>query len=313
MRSVSDKYIPTVAAVSLVFIAIIWGSSYLVVKDILINVPPFAYLTVRYLMALPVVFFFFRRDIAEWLNRKATITGIVKNLHPGVWLGFAFVLQAYGLQNMGPGKAALLTALVFLFVPVIEFINGEKTGLLHLVPILVLASCGVAILAQPWIHGWIVPDILIVLCAVAFAFQIFLTGRVVKTTHFAAVFVLQGTAVLLISFLGWMLTEASIELSLSTSGWLRICYVALIVTSGCYLIQFSAQRFVRARYVGLIFVLEPVAALFLSISLEYEDLSANVVIGSSIILVAIFLVIIRTTRDQENLLSKHRINDSLEN
>lgn len=281
------------AGALLFIVAVVWGSSYVVVKDILNDIQPSIYLTIRYALSVVVVMLLYNKNLSLWLannnnNRKQEIKRLI---HPGLWLATAFMLQSYGLTGTGPGKAALLTALVFVLIPIVEIFNKKQEGVLRFLPTLALATLGVFVLAKPWVYGWQLNDILLVACAAAFSIQIFLTGIVSKDVHFSIIFIIQGSVVFVISAVVWCIFDHIVISNISFINWMKLLYVTIVVTVVCYLLVFYAQRFVKARYVGLIYSVEPLAAVLISVLLGYEKITTSYVLGSLIILISVVLAI----------------------
>jgi drug/metabolite transporter (DMT)-like permease len=293
------------APAALALAAVIWGGSYIVVKDTLNDVTPAVYLMLRYLIALPVVGLAFQKEIATWWRdaRRAMGTGMGRNwllppLIPGICLVGAFIFQSYGLQRSPPGLAAFLTSLVFVFVPLIEMAAGERIAWSRLAAPLMLAIVGTILLAGWPAAGLPVGSLLLLAGSVLYSGQIFFTGRLAANTHPAVNFVMQGAVVLLVSMLWSAVTRlSSSHLNLDT--WLRIGYVAIVATGGCYLLQFWAQRFVKARYVGLIFTIEPIAATVLGWWFKYESISIVSVLGSAALIGAAGLAAWFSTGDSK--------------
>ena len=280
------------SVIALVAVSLTWGGSYLVVKDLLENLSPVQYLSIRYALATPLITLLFWKKFSNWI-KTLTWPKLKSNITPGLWLGASFILQAIGIQSSGPGKAAVLTALVFIYVPIIEILLGKKQGLREFMPFLLTSTIGIVFLSEPWSIGWRMPDILLVVCAIGFASHIYLTSTVVQSNHFSVVFIVQGLVVFLLSSFIWYFLEDFSLSDISTKNWIRIFYVAVVVTAMCYLMQFYAQKYVQPHYVALIFALEPVSAILFSILLGYESLTANMIIGSLFILLTVLVVIIK--------------------
>ena len=95
----------TVAAKLMLFSsAVIWGSSFFILKNTLDELPVYFLLCVRFLFSailLSIVFF------KKWklFNLKYLWTGAIT----GAFLGFAYIFQTIGLKHTTPGTNAFLT------------------------------------------------------------------------------------------------------------------------------------------------------------------------------------------------------------
>jgi drug/metabolite transporter (DMT)-like permease len=291
------------AALGLLLAAVIWGSTYVLVKQLLFKVTPEAYLAIRFSISIPIVLTIFHGKIRSWWREhrtscKATKSpGLFAQVFPGILLATAFATQAYGLRGTSPGTAAFLTSLTFCFVPLLEFLYGERQNSRHLILPLSCALIGTILITEVLTSQLKVEDALLLLCAMGYAGQIFFTSRVLGTTHAAIPFVMQGTVVLAIFSTWVILSSLESLLALSFIDVFQILYVALVATVLCFLLQFWAQRYIRPRYVGLIFTVEPVAALMVSAVLGHESLNTTVICGSAFILTAVILSIYCSTSD----------------
>ena len=102
----------TLARLALLLATIIWGSSFIIMKDALDNIGTFFLLAVRFTGAcILLAIVFFRK-----LKKIRKDVGIA-----GFWMGTAliaaYILQTFGLAETTPGKNAFLTAGYCILVP----------------------------------------------------------------------------------------------------------------------------------------------------------------------------------------------------
>ncbi len=303
------NFIPPIV---LAIVAVTWGASYVVVKDLLVHVSVAAYLTLRFLFSLPIVVGTFRRPLADY-NRTFRNGGnrdyrqLTSIALAGLVLFLAFVLQSEGLRGTEPGVAAFLTSLVFLFVPIIEWLNEKFVRRQLLLPGL-LALAGVLLLTQPWTQqsngassGLVrqVAQCLVLCSAIAYSLHIYLTGKVARSVHPAVIFTVQGVVVLFCAT-SWLLSTT--VGSLSAIGLLdlyRALFLAFVVTAACYLAQFWAQKTVRPRHVGLIYTLEPVAAMVAGVLTRSQPITSTIVTGAILTTAAAVLTVLISSSHQD--------------
>ncbi len=297
-------HLPVIAGMALLAAAVIWGSSYLVVGDVLAKVSVPEYLCVRFLLALPIVAIAFWRTVTQWFRTSIVLSEarawriLVSQLIPGAFLAAAIVLQAFGMRAASPGVAAFLTSLVFLFVPILELISGHRNRLGRVGLILPLALAGTYLLTRPEGSASLWAMVLLLGGAACYAGQIFHSARLARNTPPPVVFLLQSLVVLVVSAIWFLGTSKSFQIP-SIGVLMSVAYVAIVATAGCYLIQFWAQRFIRASYVSLIYSIEPVAALALSAVLHREVLTAASIAGASLLIATAFIAIYISSRDQK--------------
>lgn len=295
-----------IASFVLLCVAVIWGGSYLVVKDLLRTMPPATYLTLRFAIALPLVVLIYWKQVSGWMRTEFAHgrTGGAKRLavylSPGVFLIAAFWTQSYGIKASSPGVAAFLTSLLFCFIPLFEVLAGEHHKAKYLVAPLVCSLIGTALLTNVISARISMGDILLLLCAVAYAGQIYFSSKIARGSHFSIAFVTQGTIVLLAAVVAMVCLDGLPQQMLSPADIGRLLYLTLIATVVCYLLQFWAQQYVRSRYVGFIYTIEPVAALILSVAFGYESVDVRVFLGADAILLGVAAAIWSASVDKPN-------------
>src|SRR5271163_1355989 len=100
------------ADLALLLCALIWGSTFVVVKDALADVSVAVYLAVRFALSAAVLGLLFWRSLRS-LNRKTLSAGVQIGL--ALLGGYAF--QTTGLKFTTPSKAAFITGSSVVLVP----------------------------------------------------------------------------------------------------------------------------------------------------------------------------------------------------
>jgi drug/metabolite transporter (DMT)-like permease len=103
------------ADISLLVITAIWGSSFTLMKNVLDHMPPFAYLSLRFIVAAIVLAVVFYKKL-KTVNRKTVYFGCIIGLV--VFGGMA--LQVYGLSYTTASNSAFITGTNVIMVPVIS-------------------------------------------------------------------------------------------------------------------------------------------------------------------------------------------------
>src|SRR2546425_1370096 len=109
---------PTIwhADLALVFNTLIWGSTFVMVKRALDDASAILYVAIRFLVATLVLAWVFRR---RWSFRSGSARGGVL---AGVCLFAGYAFQTVGLKSTTPSKAAFLTGLTVVVVPLLNSI-----------------------------------------------------------------------------------------------------------------------------------------------------------------------------------------------
>jgi len=100
---------------ALLLVALVWGSTFVVVKEAVAQVPPMVFLALRFSLAAGALGLVFWRDVAaHW--RTLALPGLVV----GLFLWGGFTTQTLGLQYTEASRAGFITGLSVAFVPLLS-------------------------------------------------------------------------------------------------------------------------------------------------------------------------------------------------
>lgn len=267
--------------------AIIWGASFVIIKDTL-NVAPACWLmAVRFLIAtvlMAVIFWKRLRDNFDWSHVLAG--GVL-----GVLYGAGFAVQNLGLAYTTPGRSAFLTATYCVLVPFINWVViHRRPGAPSLVAAL-LSIVGIALISlgddmRPSLGTG---EWLTLLSAVFFALQIVFVDMLSSSHDMTTISVVQlGFMSLTCAVFSLALGEqAPVPSGLGTSFWLSLAY--LVVLSSCVttLIQNVGQTVVPPAQSALLLSLESVFAVIASVIFYHEQLTPQLVLGFSLVFLGV--------------------------
>src|SRR5262245_55288059 len=189
----------------LMLTTVIWGSTFVIAKDILEQWPPVAYITVRFVLAALLLIALFPKRLLlagsrEW-RAGATL---------GVLMGGGFVLQAIGQVYTTPAKSAFITGLTTPLVPFVAlFMLRVRPNLENMIGVS-LASLGGLLVVAPRGQAGINTGDLFTLCATTlFATHIVLLSVYARKNDTRQLTVLQ-IAVAAMLFIGsWFVLRAA--------------------------------------------------------------------------------------------------------
>ncbi|GAB4312823.1 MAG: DMT family transporter [Promethearchaeota archaeon] len=278
----------------LVLTTVIWGTTFILTKQLTTQIPPMLYLGLRFavggLALVPVVVLGPRGREGSWSwTAQARL---------GAWAGVTYFVsattQTIGLQFTTASKAAFLTALSVVFVPFLLAIGwkervprGAWVGAL-------VATGGIYLLSFAGLELPSPGDPLVLVCAVAFALYTIYIGRWSDRLELAPfTFVQLVTSSLLCLSTSWALGEAAGTslAGVERTGWLVLIYLGVVATAGAVFTQAAGQRSVPPARAALIFALEPVFATYFGIVWGGEALTLQAVAGAALILAGIVLAI----------------------
>jgi drug/metabolite transporter (DMT)-like permease len=281
----------------LVGVAVVWGTDFVMVKNLLGAVP-----------ALPFLF---------WRFSLAALCGLLvlrrARRTPGVWadgarLGILAVL-GMGLQILGQvrttaSNASFLTGLASVLTPLAAFLLTRRWPTFENAVGLALAGSGFVLMTFPAGGGPVnAGDLLIFISAFVWAFYIVeLAER--SPRHDAAWLSIIQIAMVALAAGGASLARggapalrAGIAPILERPGWIaQVVFLAAVGTTGTFLFQTWAQGQMSATHAAIIFTLEPVVTALTAAAFLGERLGARGWTGGFLVLAGIVVSELRLRR-----------------
>ncbi|MDQ5826000.1 MAG: DMT family transporter [Chloroflexota bacterium] len=268
----------------LAVVTLIWGSTFVLVKDVVEQVPVLPFLATRFAIGAGVLFV-----AVLLLNgwRGLTMREVLWGTITGVALGVGYALQTLGLQDesTSASKAGFITGLSVVIVPVLSFlVLRQRLGKLTVAGV-VLATAGLALLSLRLDEGTQVTggDLLVLGCAFAFAIHILLVAHASAWANPLRITAVQVTVAGLLCALGAAGMGHRLP-NMSEGVLASAAFLGVAATALAFLVQVSVQRFTTAAHTALIFTLEPVFAAIFGIWLHNDVLGVNGWIGAGLIL-----------------------------
>jgi drug/metabolite transporter (DMT)-like permease len=263
------------SAAALVFVAFLFGTSFVVVKGALDHIDPIPFLALRYLFAtLALAPFALRRRSQPGELRAGLITGLT---YLAGMLG-----QTIGLQYTTAATSAFLTYMLIVFVPFVSFAVGRGRPSRLTVVAIGVAIVGLALLTGAG-DGFGRGAVLTLLGAVAFAVHLVQMGEYGPRFDIFRFNAIQLAAVaipciVLMPFTGGLP---------STGEPYWVAFYAGVVVSAFALIPWTwAQRHIPATRASLILLTEPVFATLAAYLVDDERFTLGAAFGAVLILVA---------------------------
>jgi len=275
------------ADLALVLIALIWGATFVLVKEALASASTLVFLALRFTIAGVALAFAFRGRYGRLSARRRELRG---GLLAGICLFAGFAFQTAGLRLTTPSKSAFITGLSIVMVPLIASLVYKKVPGVSEVLGIAAATVGMGLLTLEGPTLAIASgDLLTAFCAVAFALHILAVGHFSAGGSFEALSLTQiATAALLAAATcGWaepprVVWNSSLMVALLVTG--------LLATALAFSVQAWAQQRTTPTRTAVIFALEPVFAWITSYLVFGELLGARAAAGAVLILAGILLV-----------------------
>ncbi len=261
--------------IALAFCSLIWGLTFVVVKDALSASDPFTFLALRFTLGALACLLWSRRRVLE---RPTLWNGI--SLGVVLFAGYAF--QTFGLEHTTPSRSAFLTGLAVIGVPFVSAVLFRRVPSWFSVVGALIAIGGLARLTdfgldQSLSRG----DLLTLACAAAYALHIALTERVAAQGASLPLVTVQLATVAVLSVAA--IPFGTPRFAPTPAFWAAVAATGLLASALAISLQTWAQARTSAVRAAVIFSLEPVVALAASTALGREAPSASELIGGALI------------------------------
>jgi len=272
------------------FCTVIWGATFVLVKDALADISVFVYIAVRFSLAAIVMAFVFWSSLRR-LNRATLWAGV----QIGICMFGGYAFQTVGLRFTTPAKAAFITGMCVVLVPLMLAVFGRRR-----ITVWIWSGAGAALAG---LYFLTVPpegmgalnrgDPIVFGCAVMFALHIIFIGRYVGEHSVGSLAFLQvATTAVLAAMLLPVVAAAGWEkprLVLSDT----VIFAMLITAIGSTVIAFSfqtwAQKHTSPSHIAILVSLEPVFAALTSWLLARERFGMRTLGGAALIFAGILL------------------------
>ncbi len=238
---------------ALIAVTVVWGVTFVQVKDAVEVYPLFAFLAVRYAIAagaLGVV----AAPRVRALGRPGLLAGSVL----GVLLGLGTGLQTAGLERTTVSSTGFITGLYVVLTPLFGLVLFRTRVGLQVWLGVVLSVAGLAMLSGVHV-GSTAGDLLVLASTSAQALQIVMVERYAnRYDAIALTFVEMATCCL--GFLVIAVALGDLSVPHGWTVWGALLATGVFASALAYLIQIWAQRRLSAARIALVFALETVFA-----------------------------------------------------
>lgn len=283
------------ANLSLLLVAMMWGSTFLIVQHAVRVLPPLAFNGLRFLGAtllLALIIGIFYRH--EWKQLSWKMLGHASLLGVFLFMGYAF--QTVGLLYTTTSNAGFITGLSVILVPFLSLILLKHPISRYTWISAILAAIGLYLLAFAGSSISINKgDLLIFLCAIAFALHVAYTAIFAPTYPALLLSTIQMFIVGLLSTLSSLLFEDLGPIHQVADQLVQPeVLIALLISIGptsafAFWIQTVCQKFTSPSRVAIIFATEPVFAAITGVLFGGEILGTLAGIGCICILIGMII------------------------
>ncbi len=278
----SARATTTLATLGLLALTAVWGSTFVLIKDVVARMPVADFLAVRFVVAALAMLALFPRAVLR-LGRGQLLRGLLL----GAIYGAGQLLQTWGLSLIAPSVSGFATGMYVVFTPILAMLllGQRMAGAVWLA--VALATVGLALLSLNGVSVdlgvW-----LTLASAALYALHIVLLGQWSRHGEAFGLSAVQMVAIAAVCLLAT--APHGPVLPPDRSAWLAVLYMALIAGAGAMLMQTWAQSHLPATRAAIVMTTEPVFAAAFAVLLGVDALTGRMLLGGGLILAAMYLV-----------------------
>jgi drug/metabolite transporter (DMT)-like permease len=266
----------------LVAMTAVWGSTFVLIKDVVGRMRVVDFLAVRFAVAAAVMLLLFARPVWRLERRQ-----LGRALLLGLVYGTGQLLQTWGLKLIAPSVSGFATGMYVVFTPILAWLllRERIAGVVWLA--VAMATGGLALLS---LHGVSV-DLgvwLTLASAALYALHIVGLGRWSREADAVGMSAAQVVAIAVVCMLATL--PQGPALPPDRVAWAAVLYMALVAGAGAMLMQTWAQAHLPSARAAIVMTTEPVFAAGFAVALGVDSLSWRMLAGGALVLGAMYLV-----------------------
>lgn len=274
------------ADLMLILVTFAWGVSYYLMDVSLADMDPFTLNAHRFLIAFSIAVILTFPKLRSINRETLWYSFVIGTILVVVYIGATFGVLYTSLSNVG-----FLCALSVVFTPILGYYIFGIIPSKKLRIVVVMCIVGIGLLTLDSQLKVAIGDLLCILCAFAYAFDLLITEKAVKKSNVNAF----QLGVFQLGFTGaWQLLLAIIfeepHLPTNNTVWASVLFLAIFCTGIAFIVQTVAQQYTTANHVGVIFTLEPVFAGFVAFFIAGEVLLPRAYIGALLLISGCFIM-----------------------
>lgn len=284
MRKLRDSQL---AVAAMVLIAVLWGSSAVVMKGLLTRIPAPDMLASRFIIATLVLALVCPRALR--MSRRTLVSGLVM----GALFGTAQITQTIGLAHTPASVSGFLTGLSVVVTPLLSWIVFGRRLSRAVWTSVGLATMGLAAFtllpAAGGSTGSVWGEVLTLISAVLFAAHMLVTGQRVTAETAMSLTIVQTAVSALLSLV--VAAPGGLVLPHGGRDWLAMGWIAVVCGALCLFLQIWAQSHVDPVRAAVIMCSEPLWVALFAVLFVGESLTLPVWVGGLLIVGAMLAVV----------------------
>jgi drug/metabolite transporter (DMT)-like permease len=263
--------------------ALIWGSSFFIMKNTLDVMPTFFLLALRFTTGAVLL------GLVCWKKwRSFTLDYLWRGAIIGGFLFLAYTTQTFGLAGTTPSKNAFLTSVYCVLVPFLYWAVARQRPDRYNILAAVLCVAGVGLVSLTEDLSVTYGDGLTLCCALFYAAHIVAVAKVSRGRDIYLLTVFQFAFAALYA---WVFALATEQFPFAAFGegsvWLSMAYLCVMATTVALLFQNVGQVWSDPASASVLLSLESVFGVLFSVLFYGDPVTGQLLLGFALIFVAV--------------------------
>jgi len=263
--------------------ALLWGVSFVMMKNILENIPPLYIIAIRFcgaaLILLPACAGKLKKIERSYFRGGALM---------GAAILLAYIFQTFGLQHTTPGKNAFLTSAYCVIVPFLYWAYARRRPDRYNATAAFVCIVGIGLISLDSDLRIGIGDALTIVCGFFFALHIVVTARFIEGRDPVMLAMLQFASAGVLALLCALIIESAPTRVPPADIW-TIVFLTVVCTAGCLLMQIYGQKYTPPSQAAVILTFESVFGALTSVILLHEVLTLRLTLGFALTFAAVII------------------------
>ncbi|MFA9462835.1 MAG: DMT family transporter [Velocimicrobium sp.] len=271
------------AKLALLGAALIWGSSFVLMKTTVDAMDPCYLLASRFSIGCILLGIIFYKKL-RLLTKQYLWQGAVL----GFFLFSGYCVQTYGLAETTPGKNAFLTTTYCVIVPFLYWIVDKNKPDIYNIAAAILCVGGIGFVSLS--GGFLIErgDFLSICCGFLYAAHLVFISKYNHSKDAILLTILQFGFAAIYALIAALLFESP-PTTFTIDTIKAILYLAIFATAIALCLQNIGQKYTHPAAASIILSLESVFGILFSILLYGEKLTGRLVVGFALIFISVIL------------------------
>lgn len=268
----------------LLFIAVAWGSSMVVIKGSTDFIPPGMLLALRFTIASIILALIYRKQL-KLIDKEYIKAGLLI----GVCLFGAYFTQTLGVMLEMPGKSHFLSSAYCVFVPFIGWlVLRERPKLYHIVA---ATMCAVGIIFVSVVGSFSISfgDSISIVSSLFWAAQIIAIAKWGKDKDPGIITMLQFIVSAIMAWIFTIAKEPVANMTINGEVVFGVLYLGIVCSGLCFLFQTISQKTESPTSVSIILSFENIFGIIFGMVFFNETMTVNKAIGFILMFAAILI------------------------